>query len=126
MIETRVLIQGPLRVGRPARLEAHVQTSGQVVEKIIYRDNIFDEMDLEAVIRRKPAVAIVDELAHTNIEGAKNQKRYEDVLELLDNGISVITAVNIQHIESLNDVIRRTTQVQVRETVPDCFFQRIK
>ena len=93
-------------------------------QKIIYRDNVFDEMDLEAVIRRKPAVAIVDELAHTNIEGAKNQKRYEDVLELLENGISVITAVNIQHIESLNDVIRRTTQVQVRETVPDCFFQR--
>ncbi|MBX7171854.1 MAG: universal stress protein [Pyrinomonadaceae bacterium] len=93
-------------------------------QKIIYRDNVFDEMDLLGIIERKPAVAIVDELAHTNIEGAKNRKRYEDVLELLDNGISVITAVNIQHIESLNDVIRRTTQVQVRETVPDCFFQR--
>ena len=60
-------------------------------------------MDLEAVIDRRPAVAIVDELAHTNIEGAKNSKRYEDVLELLENGISVITAVNIQHIESLNE-----------------------
>jgi two-component system sensor histidine kinase KdpD len=81
-------------------------------------------MDLDAVIRRKPTVAIVDELAHTNIAGAKNQKRYEDVLELLDNGISVITAVNIQHIESLNDVIARTTNVQVRETVPDSFFKR--
>jgi two-component system, OmpR family, sensor histidine kinase KdpD len=73
---------------------------------------------------RKPAVAIVDELAHTNIKGSKNEKRYEDVLELLDNGISVITAVNIQHIESLNDVIVRSTNVQVRETVPDCFFKR--
>ena len=81
-------------------------------------------MDLEAVIERRPAVAIVDELAHTNIEGAKNAKRYEDVLELLENGISVITAVNIQHIESLNDVITRTTGVNVRETVPDCFFNR--
>ena len=92
--------------------------------KITYRGNIFEEMDLAAVIERKPAVAIVDELAHTNIIGAKNRKRYEDVRELLDHGISVITAVNIQHIESLNDVITRTTGVQVRETVPDCFFRR--
>ncbi len=92
--------------------------------KIEYRGAVFDEMDLAAVIERKPAVAIVDELAHTNIEGAKNRKRYEDVLELLENGISVITAVNIQHIESLNDVVQRTTKVQVRETVPDCFFKR--
>lgn len=92
--------------------------------KIEYRGAIFDEMALAAVIERKPTVAIVDELAHTNIEGAKNRKRYEDVLELLANGISVITAVNIQHIESLNDVVARTTNVQVRETVPDCFFKR--
>jgi two-component system sensor histidine kinase KdpD len=93
-------------------------------KRIEYRGAIFEEMDLAAVIERKPAVAIVDELAHTNVEGAKNQKRYEDVLELLKNGISVITAVNIQHIESLNDVVSRTTGVQVRETVPDCFFKR--
>ena len=89
-----------------------------------YRGAVFYEMDLEEIIKRKPAVVIVDELAHTNIEGAKNQKRYEDVLEILASGISVITAVNIQHIESLNDVIARTTGVQVRETVPDCFFKR--
>ncbi len=89
-----------------------------------YRGNFFEEMDLGGVIARKPAVAIVDELAHTNLAGAKNKKRYEDVQELLENGISVITAVNIQHIESLNDVIVRTTGVQVRETVPDCFFKR--
>ena len=93
-------------------------------QKITYRGNIFEEMDLAAIIERKPMVAIVDELAHTNIEGAKNKKRYKDVLELLENGISVITAVNIQHIESLNDVVRSTTNVQVRETVPDCFFKR--
>jgi two-component system, OmpR family, sensor histidine kinase KdpD len=92
--------------------------------KIEYRGAVFEEMDLAALIERKPAVAIVDELAHTNIEGAKNRKRYEDILELLDNGISVITAVNIQHIESLNDVVARTTNVQVRETVPDSFFKR--
>jgi len=93
-------------------------------QKLEYRGNTFEEMDLNAVIARRPAVAIVDELAHTNIEGARNEKRYEDVLELLENGISVITAVNIQHVESLNDVITRTTGVNVRETVPDCFFGR--
>lgn len=93
-------------------------------QKIIYRGNTFEEMNLAQIIERQPAAVIVDELAHTNIEGAKNKKRYEDVLELLNNGISVITAVNIQHIESLNDVVRRTTGVEVRETVPDCFFKR--
>jgi two-component system, OmpR family, sensor histidine kinase KdpD len=93
-------------------------------QKIMYRGNIFDEMDLDAIIERKPEVVVVDELAHTNITGARNEKRYEDVLELLRNGISVITALNIQHIESLNDVVARTTNVQVRETVPDSFFKR--
>ncbi len=92
--------------------------------KIEYRGNVFEEMDLEAVIARRPAVAIVDELAHTNIEGSKNEKRYQDVQELLDNGISVIAAVNIQHIESLNDIVVRTTGIQIRETIPDCFFKR--
>lgn len=116
-----------------ATIETHgrVDTKEQIKDleivppqKINYRGAVFEEMDLAAVIARKPDIAIVDELAHTNIEGAKNRKRYKDVLELLDNGISVITAVNIQHIESLNDVIARTTGVQVRETVPDCFFKR--
>ena len=92
--------------------------------KVEYRGAVFDELDLDAVIARKPAVAIIDELAHTNIAGVKNEKRYQDVKELLDAGISIITAINIQHIESLNDAIERTTGVQVRETVPDCFFKR--
>ncbi len=91
---------------------------------IEYRGTAFEEMNLAAIIARNPAVVIVDELAHTNIEGAKNRKRFEDVLELLENNISVITAVNIQHIESLNDVIARATGVKVRETVPDSFFKR--
>lgn len=94
------------------------------LKRVEYRGNTFSEMDVDAVIARKPAVAVVDELAHTNIEGSQNKKRYEDVLELLENGISVVTAMNIQHIESLNDVIARTTGVQVRETVPDCFLKR--
>ena len=94
------------------------------VQQIEYRNVFLEEMDLNGVIARAPQVAIVDELAHTNVPGSKNRKRYEDVLELLDHGISVITAVNIQHIESLNDVVARTTGVRVRETVPDYFFRR--
>lgn len=91
---------------------------------IDYRGVVLNEMDLDAVIRRHPEIAIVDELAHTNVEGSKNRKRYHDVLELLDAGISVITAVNIQHLESLNDVVNRTTGIRVRETVPDHFLRR--
>ncbi len=94
------------------------------LKRVEYRGNIFEEMDIDAVLERRPTVAIVDELAHSNIEGSRNAKRYEDVLELLDHGISVITALNVQHIESLNDVVVRTTGVTVRETVPDCFFGR--
>ena len=93
-------------------------------KSIEYHGTTFQEMDLEAIIKRRPAVAIVDELAHTNVVGSKHKKRYEDVLEILDNGISVITAMNIQHIESLNDVIARQTSIQVRETVPDNFLKR--
>ena len=94
------------------------------MRQIEYRGVTLEEMDLDAVIARNPQVAIVDELAHTDVPGSKNRKRYEDVLELLERGISVITAVNIQHIESLNDVVARTTGVRVRETVPDYFFRR--
>jgi two-component system, OmpR family, sensor histidine kinase KdpD len=92
--------------------------------EIAYRGVTLEEMDLEAVIARHPEIAIVDELAHTNAPGSKNLKRYQDVLELLESGISVITAVNIQHLESLNDVVNRTTGVRVRETVPDYFLRR--
>jgi two-component system sensor histidine kinase KdpD len=92
--------------------------------RIEYRGVTLEEMDVESVIDRDPEIAIVDELAHTNAPGSKNAKRYQDVLELLDAGISVITAVNIQHLESLNDVITRTTGVRVRETVPDYFLRR--
>ena len=94
------------------------------LRKIEYRGVTFEEMDVEAVIKRHPGVVLVDELAHTNVPGSWNQKRYEDVLEILDAGISVITAVNVQHIESLNDAVARITGVRVRETIPDCFLQR--
>ena len=91
---------------------------------IEYHGVTLQEMDVEAVIARHPAIAIVDELAHTNVPGSKNSKRYQDVLDLLVAGISVITAVNIQHLESLNDVVTRSTGVRVRETVPDHFLRR--
>src|SRR5437588_12573420 len=81
-------------------------------------------MDVWACIARRPSIAVVDELAHTNVPGSKNRKRYEDVLALLSAGISVITAVNIQHLESLNDAVARTTGVRVRETIPDYFLRR--
>ena len=94
------------------------------LRRIEYRGVTLEEMDVDSVVARKPAIAVVDELAHTNAPGSKNSKRYEDVLAILDSGISVITAVNIQHIESLNDVVARTTGVRVRETVPDYVLRR--
>ena len=94
------------------------------MRRIDYRNVTFEEMDLDAVIARHPKIAIVDELAHTNVPGSKNRKRYEDVLDLLNGGISIISAVNIQHLESLNDVVARTTGVRVRETVPDYVLRR--
>jgi two-component system sensor histidine kinase KdpD len=94
------------------------------MRRIDYRGVTLEEMDVEAVIARRPQVVLVDELAHTNVPGSKHHKRYEDVLDILDAGISVITAVNVQHIESLNDAIARITGVRVRETVPDFFLRR--
>jgi two-component system, OmpR family, sensor histidine kinase KdpD len=88
-------------------------------KQISYRGVVLEEMDVDGIVARRPQVAIVDELAHTNVPGSKHRKRWEDVLELLDEGINVITAVNVQHLESLNDVIQRTLGVTVRETVPD-------
>jgi two-component system sensor histidine kinase KdpD len=89
-----------------------------------YKDQILEEMDLDAVIARHPKIALVDELAHTNVAGSRHPKRYLDVEELLSHGIDVYTAVNIQHIESLNDVVAQITHVRVRETVPDSVFDR--
>jgi two-component system sensor histidine kinase KdpD len=94
------------------------------LRRIEYRGVTLEEMDADAIISRKPAVVLVDELAHTNVPGSRNRKRYEDVLEILDGGIQVITAFNVQHIESLNDAIARITGVRVRETIPDYFLRR--
>jgi two-component system sensor histidine kinase KdpD len=93
-------------------------------KRIVYKDQVIDEMDLDALIERHPQIALVDELAHTNAPGSRHPKRYLDVEELLSRGIDVYTAVNIQHIESLNDVVAQITHVRVRETVPDSVFDR--
>ena len=81
-------------------------------------------MSLDNILQRNPAVALVDELAHTNVPGSRNKKRYQDVLELLAAGINVIGAFNVQHLESLNDVVERATGVAVRETIPDSFLKQ--
>ena len=91
---------------------------------IEYKGQWLDEMDLDAIIARRPQFVLVDELAHTNVPGSRHPKRYLDVEELLNCGINVYTTVNIQHIESLNDVVAQITGVRVRETVPDSILDR--
>jgi two-component system, OmpR family, sensor histidine kinase KdpD len=90
---------------------------------VVYRGVSIEEMDLDAVLARKPQVAVVDELAHTNSPGSKNRKRWQDVEELIGAGISVIGAFNVQHLESLNDLVARVTGVRVRETIPDAWLR---
>ncbi|WP_315834170.1 sensor histidine kinase KdpD [Bradyrhizobium prioriisuperbiae] len=107
------------------RLETQALLDGLDIlprKRLEYRGQYLEEMDLDALLARKPQLAIVDELAHTNAPGSRHPKRYLDVEELLNNGIDVYTAVNIQHIESLNDVVAQITRVRVRETVPDSVF----
>jgi two-component system sensor histidine kinase KdpD len=109
-------------------VESHgrAETEGQVGDlevvprrRLEYRGVALDEMDVDAVIARRPEVAIVDELAHTNVPGVPHLKRWEDVMQLVDDGINVISAVNVQHLESLNDIVASTLGITVRETVPD-------
>lgn len=104
------------------RKETHDLLEGLPViprRSIFYKGKQLEEMDVQAIINLRPEVVIVDELAHTNIEGSKNEKRWQDVLEILETGINVISAVNIQHIESLNEDVKRITNVDVLERVPD-------
>src|SRR5215831_8481907 len=93
-------------------------------KRLEYKGQSLEEMDLDAIIARHPQIALVDELAHTNATGSRHPKRYLDVEELLGHGINVYSTVNIQHIESLNDVVAQITHVRVRETVPDSIFDR--
>ncbi len=104
------------------RAETHELLEGLPIiprRTIFYKGKQLEEMDVQAIINLRPEVVIVDELAHTNIEGSKNEKRWQDVLEILDAGINVISAVNIQHIESLNQDVNRITNIEVKERIPD-------
>lgn len=104
------------------RKETHALLDGLPIiprRTIFYKGKELQELDVQAVISLRPEVVIVDELAHTNIQGSKNEKRWEDVLEILDAGINVISAVNIQHIESLNDEVKTITGIEVAERIPD-------
>src|SRR5690606_1403811 len=92
------------------------------VSRIWYQGLDIVEMDIDAIIARNPSIVLVDELAHTNAPNSRHLKRYQDIEELLRAGISVYTTVNIQHVESLNDAISQITGIQVKETVPDTFF----
>ncbi|MFN8346526.1 MAG: sensor protein KdpD [Spirosomataceae bacterium] len=104
------------------RPDTHLLAQGLPViplRKLFYRGKELEEMDLQAILNLHPEVVLVDELAHTNIQGSKNEKRWQDVLDILNAGINVISAVNIQHLESLNDEVFRITGIEVKETVPD-------
>ncbi|UOE50771.1 sensor protein KdpD [Mucilaginibacter sp. SMC90] len=108
------------------RKETHALLEGLPViprRKLFYRGKELEEMDLKAVISLRPEVVIVDELAHTNIEGSSNEKRWQDVMEILNAGINVISAVNIQHMESLNEEVERITGATIHERVPDKVLQ---
>src|SRR5256886_2919869 len=109
------------------RAETEILVDGLEVvprKRIDYRGVPVEEMDLEAVVGRRPQVVVVDEIPHTNVPGSRNRKRWQDVLALLDAGINVIGALNVQHLESLNALIERVTGVVVRETVPDSFLKQ--
>ena len=109
-------------------LETHGRTGTEAIlqgipviprKKIFYKGKELEEMDLDAILQMRPELVIVDELAHTNVEGSRNEKRWQDVMELLDAGINVISAVNIQHIESLNEEVQEISGIEVRERIPD-------
>jgi two-component system sensor histidine kinase KdpD len=109
--------------GRKGIAELAPQLETVPRKKIDYKGTIFEEMDIDGILRRNPLVVLVDELAHTNIPGSKHRKRYEDVLELLEAKIDVLSTVNIQHVESIAPTVRAITGVAVRETVPDWVLQ---
>jgi two-component system sensor histidine kinase KdpD len=111
------------------RGETAAQTEGLEIlprRRVSYQGRWLDEMDLDALLARRPQIALVDELAHRNAPGSRHERRWQDVIELLDAGIDVHTTINIQHLESLNDVVHRITGVRVSETVPDVVFDRLR
>ncbi|MGA2522281.1 MAG: universal stress protein, partial [Acidimicrobiales bacterium] len=111
--------------GRPRTAELIRDLEVVARKVVVYRGTQFEEMDVDAVLARRPALALVDELAHTNVPGSgRNEKRWQDVMELLEAGIAVITTVNVQHLESIADAVERMTGTRVRERVPDWVVRR--
>jgi len=110
--------------GRKGVLELVGQMERVPPRSLEYKGTVFQEMDVDAILARKPHVVLVDELAHSNIEGSKHKKRYEDVLELLEAKIDVLSTMNIQHLESVTPMVQNITGIQVRETVPDWVLER--
>ncbi|MBC6971952.1 universal stress protein [Bacillus sp. Xin] len=110
--------------GRKETEEAIADLEKVPLKEIKYKGKVFYELDVEAIIKRAPQVVVVDELAHSNIPGSKRKKRYMDVEELLDAGISVLSAFNIQHLESVHDIVEQITNVKVRERIPDFILQK--
>jgi two-component system sensor histidine kinase KdpD len=111
--------------GRKAITELASKIEAVPRRKLDYKGTLFEEMDIDAILERAPHVVLVDELAHTNVIGSKHAKRYEDVIELLDHKMDVLSTMNVQHIESLGPTVMQVTGVQVRETVPDWVMQRV-
>jgi two-component system sensor histidine kinase KdpD len=111
--------------GRKATQELASRLETVPRKKLDYKGTIFEEMDVDAILARAPQVALIDEFAHTNIDGSKHVKRYEDVFELLDHGIDVISTMNVQHLESVTPLVHKITGIVVRETVPDRVLKRV-
>src|ERR1700726_1097184 len=105
--------------GRKGIAELAAQLEAVPRRKIDYKGTVFEEMDIDAILARRPGVVLVDELAHTNIPGSKHRKRYEDIQDLLAAKIDVVSTLNIQHIESIAPTVRAITGITVRETIPD-------
>lgn len=111
--------------GRKATADLATQLEVVPRQKLEYKGTTFEEMDVDAILARNPRVVLVDELAHTNVDGSKHHKRYQDVLELLDAGIDVLSTMNIQHLESITPTVQNLTGISVRETVPDWVLKRV-
>lgn len=111
--------------GRVATKELAARLETVPRKKIDYKGTLFEEMDVDAIISRHPQVALIDELAHTNIDGSRHHKRYEDVFELLENNIDVLSTMNVQHLESVTPMVQKITGIVVRETVPDWVLKRV-
>jgi len=111
--------------GRKATADLAAQLEAVPRKKLEYKGTLFEEMDVDAIVARNPRVVLIDELAHTNVEGSKHHKRYQDVLEILDAGIDVLSTMNIQHLESVTPTVQSLTGITVRETVPDWVLKRV-